>query len=432
MHGEQCDCAEPLLWEPPSRQDHSQLTLSIMGCESTSSLLELLIHHQARMNGIHLSAALHRAIKLYRQEAQRPSWRTARMITGALLPLLTTELQSLMPSLAQQPHVVASVAHALGCLDVRDRDLLGGLAGLAQGCMTDISTQGLANILWAFARCEYQPSAGWMSAYVCACCARMSAFRPQELAMVLWGLSKLKYKLSPDMQQNFLGRARALFPSMGPQALCMLVYGLSMTGHHPGEAWLDSFVEAALQPPGLRRCVPPLAPGLAAAALSVLLPAVHAPMPAPACLLRLALRGAGLLLLHAHCRQRSHQVALGTRDHMLGQQSQWLLHRAWPVLSCTLASKLLAISKLLAKYTITPWVWVLPTCTRAGSPRKASARCCGLFRASATSPALRWHVPSKTTSPRIAVCRWAGEMAPQSQLAAAPGRLHVWVCLHLC
>ena len=242
-----------LCWEPPNRQDPSHLTLSIQGCESATSLLELLVHHQPRLNLIHLSAALHRSVKLYRLEAQRPSWRTARMITGALLPLLTSELHTLMPSLAQQPRAISSIAHSLGCLDMRDRDILGGLATHAQACMSDLTTQGLSGMLWAFARCEYQPSAGWMSAYVCACRARMATFRPQELAMVIWALSKLKFKLSPDMQRDFLSRARALFPVTSSQALCMLVYALSKTGHHPGEEWLESFAETALQPPGLRK-----------------------------------------------------------------------------------------------------------------------------------------------------------------------------------
>jgi hypothetical protein len=108
--------------------DQSVLTATIKACTSVSRLLELLQTNQAQLNAIHLAAAFNQAVRLQRSPKLRAS--DSRLLSSQLLPLLVSELRNRMALL--KARAIATVLHALGSLDVRDRELLGELAGLAE------------------------------------------------------------------------------------------------------------------------------------------------------------------------------------------------------------------------------------------------------------------------------------------------------------
>lgn len=186
------------------------------------------------------------------QERLRPY--DARIISSQILPLLVGLLRSMLATL--QPRAIATITYSLASLDVRDKELLAELAGRAEGKLSEFTSQGLSNMLWAFARSELQPPARWMEAYLGVCHAKLGTFSAQELATLMWSLSKLKYKVSEDKLADFLSAAHTHMPKAQPQSLAMFAYSLGAMEQRPGEGWLDALVTAMLRSPGLARFTP--------------------------------------------------------------------------------------------------------------------------------------------------------------------------------
>jgi hypothetical protein len=58
------------------------------------------------------------------------------------------------------------VLHALASLDITDREVVAALVDGAGPRLPAFDAQGLANMLWALAKLEYQPPAGWLQTYL--------------------------------------------------------------------------------------------------------------------------------------------------------------------------------------------------------------------------------------------------------------------------
>ncbi len=242
------------VWRPPSYSDASKLTVALTGCTTCGELLAIVQAHQGGgLNAIHLSAALNRTARLCRQPgggALRPA--DARLVGAQLVPLLCAELRAARAQLQLHPRAVASAMHALGALDVRDRELFSELAALAEPHLGDLTCQGLSNTVWALVRSGVvQPPARWMARFVVCCSAKLHLFGAQDLAMVMWALAKLKYRLAAPKQQEFLEAARRLMrPDTPPQALSMMAYSAVTMGLDPGREWVEALYRAMLGVPG--------------------------------------------------------------------------------------------------------------------------------------------------------------------------------------
>ncbi|KAJ9519615.1 hypothetical protein QJQ45_013371 [Haematococcus lacustris] len=238
-------------WEPP-RSDPQLLTSFIRRASSPAQLLEIVTQHQGSVNAIHIAAAFNRTVYLYRRPSLLAS--DARIINNQLLPVLIKELRVCKSML--QARGIATVLHAMGSLDVRERELLQDLAAAAEPQLGQFTTQGLANMLWALARCGFQAPARWMDVCVGSCQAKLVQFSPQELSITLWSLSRLKCKLSADTHSNFLRWALSILYQFEPHSLVLLAYSLGSMEQRPSPEWVTAFVKALLHPPGLARFTP--------------------------------------------------------------------------------------------------------------------------------------------------------------------------------
>lgn len=242
-------------WQP-TFIDPSRLTTGISQCSSCADLFDILATHQGRLNAVHVATAFHRAAALTRRPRGVRAQET-RILHSQLLPLLLQELDSVKATM--QPRAIASTLHALGVLDIRERDVFAELAAQAEGRMADFTPQGLGNMLWAFARTGLQPSARWMAIFVGVCHAKLAAFSAQDLSMVVWSFSKLKYRLGDNKKQDFITALERLLPRANAQAMSMALYAMVYQGAHPGEAWLDTFCSRMLAQPGGLAAFPPQA-----------------------------------------------------------------------------------------------------------------------------------------------------------------------------
>jgi hypothetical protein len=59
------------------------------------------------------------------------------------------------------------------------------------GELSHLLLQGVANMLWAFARFNVSPSGSMLVEFFAATDRRLSSFKPQELSNMIWALAKV-------------------------------------------------------------------------------------------------------------------------------------------------------------------------------------------------------------------------------------------------
>lgn len=230
-------------WVAP-RSDDRAWTQIIASCRSPSELRRCLAVPRA-MNKFHLTAALDKLASFHGQPRHD---RLAADMLPLLLPRVREALQR-----GLHARSLSSVAHCLGAYEVKDKELMSEVARHAEACLSDFTPQGLANLLWGFARVGMQPSQRWMDAYLGTCQNQLSGFKPQELSVVLWSLARLKFKLQPVRLKELLQHVSQHLPQYCAHSLSNVLWALGMwADQRPDDAWLSATVAELSSPAKLQ------------------------------------------------------------------------------------------------------------------------------------------------------------------------------------
>ncbi|PNH03574.1 hypothetical protein TSOC_010352 [Tetrabaena socialis] len=149
------------------------------------------------------------------------------------------------------PQACSNILLAAARLAYAHPKLLLHLAAVAGQAAGRFNEQDLANSLWALAelgwRRSWDPGFAPPLQLAAECKAqRFAGFKPQELSNSVWALAKMGY----EGDQEWFAAAAAAAGRPGAMAgataqnWCNLWYGLALVRHRPGDAFLDSSVEA--------------------------------------------------------------------------------------------------------------------------------------------------------------------------------------------
>ena len=221
----------------------------ISGCKSPQELQRCLSGLQ-NWNKYHLTAAFSRLASFHRGSDPH----AARVASARLLPTLISRARENLPRL--QARSLATVAHCVGTYEHKDMDLMAEIAKLSEEAFDDFSPQGLANLLWGFARLDVQPSQRWMDGYLRCCQTRLADFKPQETSIVLWSLAKLKFRLTAGKLGDILSHVVDHLPEYSSHSLSNVLWSMGTAEHRPDDAWLEAVAGEMVVPAKLRGFTP--------------------------------------------------------------------------------------------------------------------------------------------------------------------------------
>ena len=235
-------------WFPPN-VDVKAWTDMIKGCRSPAELQRCLNSLQ-NWNKYHLTAAFSTLASFH--DGKDPH--AARVAAARLLPTLVSRARENLPRL--QARSLATVAHCIGTYEHKDKELMAELAGLSEEAFPDFTTQGLANLLWSFARLEVQPSQRWMDGFLRCCQAKLADFKPQEMSIILWSLAKLKFRLTAGKLSAFLRHVQDNLPAYSSHSLSNVLWSMGTAEHRPEDDWLEALASEMVAPAKLSSFTP--------------------------------------------------------------------------------------------------------------------------------------------------------------------------------
>jgi hypothetical protein len=95
------------------------------------------------------------------------------------------------------------------------------LESQAEAVSDTFSAQGVAHILWAYAKMERKPGAGLMRLLEVQAEAVAGTFKAQNVSNTLWAYATMERKPGAGLMRLLQGRLEAMLPD---RALCLLTF----------------------------------------------------------------------------------------------------------------------------------------------------------------------------------------------------------------
>ena len=112
----------------------------------------------------------------------------------------------------------------------------------------------LVMVLWAYARCGFDPGPETMARVETACVCHVSSMQPDELTQYLWASASLRYRPNAAFLAAAERRAERAPARFGAEAVTLTLWAYATLGLAPGEALLERFadeLDAAEAPGGI-------------------------------------------------------------------------------------------------------------------------------------------------------------------------------------
>ena len=112
----------------------------------------------------------------------------------------------------------------------------------------------LVMVLWAYARCGFDPGPEAMARVETACVCHVSSMQPDELTQYLWASASLRYRPNAAFLAAAESRAERAPARFGAEAITLTLWAYATLGLAPGEALLERFadeLDAAEAPGGI-------------------------------------------------------------------------------------------------------------------------------------------------------------------------------------
>ena len=117
--------------------------------------------------------------------------------------------------------VAAYFVARLGEVTGPDCGLIRVLESQAEAVSDTFSAQGVAHILWAYAKMERKPGAGLMRLLEVQAEAVAGTFKAQNVSNTLWAYATMERKPGAGLMRLLQGRLEAMLPD---RALCLLTF----------------------------------------------------------------------------------------------------------------------------------------------------------------------------------------------------------------
>ena len=163
---------------------------------------------------------------------------------ATVLPLVSEHLERKLGRIATPPFVeTASNATDAGSRQKNAED--------AKSAVTAVE---LVMVLWAYARCGFDPGPETMARVETACACHVSSMQPDELTQYLWASASLRYRPNAAFLAAAERRAERAPARFGAEAVTLTLWAYATLGLAPGEALLERFadeLDAAEAPGGI-------------------------------------------------------------------------------------------------------------------------------------------------------------------------------------
>jgi hypothetical protein len=139
------------------------------------------------------------------------------------------------------PQGIANMLWAFAKLDLTPSAQLLAAASLAATNSIDSFTpQNIANMLWAFAKLDLTPSAKLLEAATLAATNSIDSFTPQNIANMLWAFAKLDLTPSPTLLDAACLVATKSINSFKPQEIANMLWAFAKLDLTPSAQLLDA------------------------------------------------------------------------------------------------------------------------------------------------------------------------------------------------
>mmetsp|Transcript_21582 Transcript_21582/g.32116 ORF Transcript_21582/g.32116 Transcript_21582/m.32116 type:complete len:1291 (+) Transcript_21582:95-3967(+) len=106
--------------------------------------------------------------------------------------------------------------------------------------LTNLTAQGVSNILWALAHVRSRHS-HIVQKVANTLDQKVESLNAQEVTIVIWALARLRYKPAANVLERLENRAKAIVPSCTTQASTVLLWGFARLSHIPKSEFLSSY-----------------------------------------------------------------------------------------------------------------------------------------------------------------------------------------------
>jgi hypothetical protein len=190
------------------------LTRRLQDAKSPEELLQLVQHHRADFDHIHVSAAYTRAVKICRNEGH-PSQQPAAV------QQLLSQLRQLATQLQQQCDVRGLANIMWACGRLRDVDNFTGLLPvfLHARKLQQANTQNVSNVLLAAATLQLELAAEQLQLLLQRFMEMMPRANSQDVSNTVWAVATMQRQFPPQQLPQVMQHFVKLLPRAKPQAI---------------------------------------------------------------------------------------------------------------------------------------------------------------------------------------------------------------------
>lgn len=242
----------------------------ILNCSSGERLLEVVKHHAAFFNHVHVPAALgrlakHQPLARWRDDARThllvaragellgemdarglsyTAWACSKLgVTPEWLPVwigLTTDLMATMDAfgLSNSVYALASLGHHPG----------NAWFGSFYAASLDMSTfkeQTFSNILYSLALLGDVPNVDWWDAFWAASSEDIESFSPQGLSNIIWAAATLHVSPPDGWLTRFFSASKESTTRFNARDYSQIIWALAVLRHRPSDAWLQLLIHTS-------------------------------------------------------------------------------------------------------------------------------------------------------------------------------------------
>jgi hypothetical protein len=115
----------------------------------------------------------------------------------------------------------------------------------SQGKLSEFTSQGLANTLYAYAQLNLQPESPWMKVFWKASQTQLSQFKPQEFSNSLYACSHLQIQPEAGWMKAFWNASQGKLLKFNPQDFANTLYACGKLNLQPEDGWMKEFWSAS-------------------------------------------------------------------------------------------------------------------------------------------------------------------------------------------